>query len=214
MYPINNFMGIEVQESEIKDRHVIIFLLVKPSDKGAKRIIDKFNYFHHLSGKYCSIYPIGYSRDFFDYYDDIQQVKGINNEKWLYSDKCFIEFCESLSNKLKGWSYSGEIELIILQNKLIDDYYSKLDFRNYTYLDVNYGIEKGYIDSFDRFMQRLLTACKSEVEGYKAIQAANRKRLKPRNVIERAIDMAPRVPKPIKAILKDKLFYKSSTSKN
>ena len=213
MFPINNFRGIEVQEENLLDKHVIIFLLVKPSDEGAQRIIKEFNYFHYLSGKYCSIYPIGYSRDFFGYYKDAQPINGVNNEEWVYSDKCFIEFCGELSQRLKGWCYSGEPELIILQNKLVDDNCGKLDFRNYNYIDINYGIEKGYIDSFERFMQRLLTACKSEVKSYTAVKAANRKRLKPRNVIEMAIEGLPRLPKPIKAVLKDRLFYKSSSSK-
>ncbi|MCH5142931.1 MAG: hypothetical protein J1G07_04400 [Clostridiales bacterium] len=130
MFPINNFGGIEVQEESLLDKHVIIFLLVKPSDEGAQRIIGKFNYFHYLAGKYCSIYPIGYSQNFFGYYKDIQPIKGVNNEKWFYSDKCFIEFCGELSQRLKGWSYSGELELIILQNKLVDGCCGKLDFRN------------------------------------------------------------------------------------
>lgn len=214
MFPINNFRGIEIQESDIKDKHVVIFLLVKPSDAGANYIIDKFNYLHHLAGKYCSIYPIGYSKDFFDYYKDVQPVKGVNNEKWLYSDQCFIEFCADLSQRLKGWDYCGEPEIIVLQNKLIDDCTAALDFRNYNYIDINYGIQKGYIDSFERFMQRLLTACQKEVEGYKAIGEANKKRLKPRNVLEMAIEMMPKLPKTVKLILKDKLFYKSSKTKN
>ncbi len=208
MIPINNFKGIEKQESKIKDKHVIIFLLVKPSDRGAKNIIDKFNYLHYLSDKYCSIYPIGYSKDFF-YYEDIQTIKGVNNEKWFYSDQCFIEFCGDLSQKLKGWDYSGEPELIILQNRLVDEYSTPLDFRNYNYIDINYGVQKGYIDSFERFMQNLLIACRKEVEAYKAINEVNKKRLKPRNVIERTIENTPKLPKAVKFILKDKLFYKS-----
>lgn len=101
-----------------------------------------------------------------------------------------------------------------MQNKLIDDCMAALDFRNYNYIDINYGIQKGYIDSFERFMQRLLTACQKEVEGYKAIGEANKKRLKPRNVLEMAIEMMPKLPKTVKLILKDKLFYKSSKTKN
>ena len=102
----------------------------------------------------------------------------------------------------------------MLQNKLTDDYTTSLDFRNYNYIDINYGIRKGYIDSFERFMQRLLIACQKEVDGYKAISEANRKRLKPRNVLEMAIEKMPKLPKTVKFILKDKLFYKSSKTKN
>lgn len=213
MFPINNFRGIEVQECDIKNKHVVIFLLVKPSDNGAETIINKFNYLHHLANKYCSIYPIGYSKDFFNYYKDIQPIKGVNNEQWFYSDQCFIEFCNDISQRLKGWDYSGEPELIILQNKLVDDYSTPLDFRNYNYIDINYGIKKKYIDSFPRFMQRLLSACKTEVEAYKAITVANKKRLKPRNVLEMTIEKTPKLPKSVKFILTDKLFYKSYKTK-
>lgn len=210
MFPINNLSGIEVQENDIKDRHVVIFLLVKPSDKNADHILKQFNYWHHLAGRYCSIYPIGYSRDLYDFYKDIQKIPGVDNETWEYSDQCFIDFCDELSIRLKGWTYSGEVEIIILQNRLVNDDYGTLDFRNYTYLDINYGLDKGYIDSVDRFMQRLITSCKSEVIGYEALKQANRRRLKPRNVIENAIDLIPNLPKPLKTILKDRLFYKSA----
>ena len=87
-----------------------------------------------------------------------------------------------MSHKLKGESYSGEPELFVLQNKIVDGY-GGLDFSDYNYIDINYGIEKGYIDSFERFMQRLLTACKSEVNSRNAISEANKKRLRPRNVL-------------------------------
>ena len=95
----------------------------------------------------------------------------------------------------------------------MDDYSTPLDFRNYNYIDINYGIKKKYIDSFPRFMQRLLSACKTEVEAYKAITVANKKRLKPRNVLEMTIEKTPKLPKSVKFILTDKLFYKSYKTK-
>lgn len=35
MYPINNIAGIEKQEKLLEGNHVIVLLLVKPSDSGA-----------------------------------------------------------------------------------------------------------------------------------------------------------------------------------
>ena len=212
MFPVNNFEGIAAQESWICERHVIIFLLIKPSDEGAEKIIAQFNYLHHRAGPYCSIYPIGYSKDFFGLYKDVQQVKGVNNEVWLYSDKCFIDFCDSLSQTLKGWSYCGDLELIVLQNK-VGEQGGSLDFQGYNDIDVNYGIQKGYIDSFERFMQRLLIACKKEVDSYNVIKESNRQRLKLRSVLAYAIDRIPKVPRPFKMILKDQLFFKTTYPK-
>ena len=210
MFPINNLRGIEVQESELKEKHVVVFLLVKPSDENSQSIIEHFNYYHHRAGKYCSIYPVGYSRSMFGFYPDVQKIRGVDHEEWEYSDRCFIDFCDELKERLAGWRYSGEPELIILQNRLTDSEESFLDFTNCNYIDINYGLEHGYIDSFQRFMERLLVACRSEVESHEVLGRANVMRLKPRNVLISAIETAPKLPKPIKKILGDRLFYKSS----
>lgn len=214
MFPVNNLRGIEMQESFLQDKHVILFLLVKPSDVNSQIITRQFNYYHHRAGKYCSIYPIGYSRDMFGMYTDIQKIKGIDNEEWEYSDQCFIDFCDELTARLSGWTYCGEPELLILQNRLTSADESLLDFRNYTRIDINYGLEHGYIDSFQRFMERLLVACRSEVTSYEALEQANRKRLKLRNVLSSAIENSAKLPKPVKKILGDRLFYKSSKGAN
>ena len=79
MYPINDISDIIQQEKKIAENHVIIFLLVKPSDKRANEYIDQFNYWHHKSGKYCSIYLIGYSYGYSDKYSDIHGDLTIEN---------------------------------------------------------------------------------------------------------------------------------------
>lgn len=63
-------------------------------------------------------------------------------------------------------------------------------------------------------MERLLNACMVEVDSYDAVARANRSRIKCRNVIEEAINSAPKLPKGIKTILKDKLFYKTFKNKD
>ncbi|MBR1762778.1 MAG: hypothetical protein IJ731_05365 [Eubacterium sp.] len=214
MYPINNIEGIEKQEAQFENKHVVILLFVKPSDIGADEYINKINYLHYRSKEYCSIYLVGYSQCFnSDEYKDVQKVRGVDNEEWEYSDKCFSEVCYKLKERLKHWNYSGEPEMIILQNNTSVKRGSSLDFSNYNYIDVNYGIRKQYIDSFSRFMENLIDACQKEVTSYKAIHLANRRKMKPRNVIEFALEECPKLPIPIKKVLKDSLFYKSCRDK-
>lgn len=213
MYPINNLKGICNQESRLKGNHVIIFLLVKPSDPNADEYIRMFNYLHCRSRQYCSIYLLGYSQNFNDEYSDAVNVNGIDNQEWQYSDKCFTDACDELHDRLSNWRYSGEPEMIILQNSSASNSNSCLDFTNYNYIDINYGIKQKYIDSFPRFMERLIEACRIEVTAVRAIDLANRKRISPRKIMEYAIEETTHLPKSIKKIFGDKLFYKSYKSK-
>ena len=209
MYPVNNISGIKEQESRLEGSHAIILLFVKPSDDNADSIIKKFNYLHYRSKQYCSIYLVGYSQYFYEKYMDAQQVGGIDNTTWYYSDQCFIEVCEQLEKRLKHWTYSGEPEMIILQNSssLVDG--KLLDFRFYNYIDINYGIQKGYIDSFPRFMERRINACRYETDAQAVIDIANRKRLNSRKIIELALEADTKLPAPIRKIIADKAFFKS-----
>jgi hypothetical protein len=209
MYPIYDLKGINRCESKIKGKHVIILLFVKPEDDNADSILNKINYFHYKAESYCSIYLVGYSHDFLNQYSDVKVIKGTDGEEWQYSDKCFVSVCDELESRLKNWTYSGEPELIVLQNMGDDSINNNLDFRGYNYIDINYGIKKGYIDSFARFMERLLNACKREVESSNAIKRANRSRIKCRNVIEIAVENTPKLPESVKKVLKDRVFYKS-----
>lgn len=213
MFPIYDLEGINDIESEMEGSHVILLLFVKPSDKNADDILRLLNYWNRKSERYCSIYLIGYSQNFMKKYMDVRQIESINGEIWEYSDKCFIDVCNQLRKRLKNWNYSGEPELIILQS-MCKQSSNKLDFRGYSYIDINYGIKKGYIDSFPRFMERLLNACMVEVDSRDAVARANRSRIKCKNVIEEAINSAPKLPKGIKTILKDKLFYKTFKNKD
>lgn len=213
MYPINNIAGIEKQEKLLEGNHVIVLLLVKPSDSGAEEYIKKINYLHYRSKKYCSIYWLGYSPNFGCNYSDVTEIPGTDNQKWQYSDKCFTKACDELRERLSNWRYSGEPEIIVLQNNSASDSRKYLNFSNYNYIDINYGIKKEYIDSFPRFMERLIDACKTEVSAIDAVALANRKRISPRKVLELAIEECPRLPKPIKKIFNDRMFYKSYKSK-
>ncbi len=142
MYPINDLQGIRNQEAQLEGNHVVILMLVKPSDTGADEYIKKFNYLHYRSKQYCSIYLLGYSQDFYGKYKDITTVKGIGNQEWQYSDECFSEVCDELQSRLSNWQYSGEPEMIILQNSSASASNRYLNFTNYNYIDINYGIKK------------------------------------------------------------------------
>lgn len=212
MIPVYDLEGIERIERGIEDQHVVIFLIVKPSDDNADQFLRHLNYWHNLAGKYCNIYLLGYSTNFSEGYSDVVKVEAVNNTQWEYSDTCFIGVCEKLERRLANWQYSGTPELIVLQNKPSSR--EPLDFSYYNYIDINYGIEHEYIDSVPRFMQRLIRACKSEVKAKSAVSKADWNKLKPRNVLEMAIDECEKLPKPVRKIINDKLFYKTYKTKN
>ena len=67
---------IKENERKLEDKHIIIFIFVKPSDEISQEIISNFNYLHHLSDKHCNIYPIGYSAILWSksQYNDVTKV--------------------------------------------------------------------------------------------------------------------------------------------
>lgn len=209
---VNDLNGIEEQEKLEDDKHVIILLFVKPSDRLSDEYIKKFNYWNSRSSKYCNIYLVGYGSDFSEKYNDIQIVDGVEGKKFQYSDTCFVNVCYDLSKKLKNWHYSGEPEMIVLQNNTSNSR-RMLDFSNYVYIDIEAGLRKEYIDSISRFMECLLRACKSEVEAKDAVKKARFFRIIPRTIIETTLLECEKVPNTIKKIIGDVAFYKSSHSK-
>lgn len=213
MEPIHSLEEIERIEKTIEEQHVIILLLLQPSDSTAGEYIRRFNYWKYLSGKYCSIYLMGYSKDFREKYSDVVCISQSDGKNIQYSDQCFINVCEQLSERLKNWNYSGEPELFVLQKNPNPDAKNPLDFSNYNYIDMNYGIEKGYIDSIPRFIQRLIISSKKEVEAGKAIARSEILRITPRKVLESAISDCPKIPNSVKEIMKDALFFKTSRTK-
>ena len=123
--------------------------------------------------------------------------------------KAFTEFKEKLQERI-NWEYSGEIEVLILQNNPKGR--SPLNFSNYVAIDVNNGIREGYIDSFQRFMESLIRSSKSKVRAKDAIRDVARERISVKKVIIDAIDDCKRIPTPCKKIVKDKLFYRCANS--
>ena len=209
MFPIHDIQGIEQLEKELEGNHVIILLLVKPQDTNADEIIKNFNYLHVLSGKYCSIYPVGYSEGFCDRYPDAVEVKGVNNSTWEYSDSCFVKVRNQLRQRLKNWNYSHEPEILILKNTSANEHGTTLDFRGYVRIDINRGIKNEYIRSYSNFMGNLVDACRTEVEPQQAVIRAKAQTISCRHILEVALSRDWTKKQVIRKILSDAAFFKS-----
>ena len=85
-----------------------------------------------------------------------------------------------------------------------------LNFQNFVAIDINHGIQNGYIDSFQRFMETLIRSSRSEVTAKAAAMKTMKARYSIRDIIVDAIGSCKKIPTPVKAIVKDKLFYISS----
>lgn len=209
MFAVNTYEQIEKIERELGEQHIVILLFVRPSLQGAKEIIDEFDYIHYNSGKLCSIYAVGYTND-----SELARTNGYRKldrkygADWYFSDKAFVDFKNNLEGRL-NWKYSGEIELIVLQSNPNGS--KILNFQNYVAIDVNYGIRKEYIDSFPRLMESLIRSSRSEVTAIEAMKKVGHSRISVKNVILNTIEECKKVPMPVKNIVKDRLFYLTST---
>lgn len=209
MYAVNTYEEIEKKETELGEKHLIILLFVRPSLAGAKEIIDEFNYIHYNSGKYCSIYAIGYSSASRSSSDGHTKIKGVQYSDWYYSDAAFVQFKRCLEKRLK-WRYSGEIEMLILQSN--PGGRNILNFTNYIAVDVLHGIRKEYIESFPRFMESLIRSSQTHVDVIPAIKSTVNRQIRIKDIVCDAIGESKRIPTPVKKILKDRLFYHTSKS--
>ena len=130
-------------------------------------------------------------------------------QDWYYSAKAFTDFKNELEKRI-NWEYSGETELLILQNNPHNK--NVLNFQNYVAINVNKGLRDGYVDSFQSFMECLIRASKSEVTAKKASQEIRRARISVKDTLVKAIDGSKRIPTPIKDIIKDRLFYRCANT--
>ncbi len=208
MFPVSTYEEIVQKERELNERHIIVLLFVRPSLPGAGEIIEEFSYLHYNSRRYCSIYAVGYTNDAGKEgdYRMIQQTGGV---QWYYSDQVFVDFKRRLERRLK-WRYSGEIEILILQSN--PEGREILNFQNYVAIDVNYGIREGYIGSFSRFMETLVHSSQTQVESAQVVKDLRKQSLRPVSILEEAVGESKRVPGPLKRVLRDRIFYKTSRS--
>lgn len=212
MFAVNTYNEIEENERILNEKHIVVLLFVRPSLPDAYNIINEFNYIHYNSRKYCSIYAVGYSNNKIKTQNlDFKSVEGICGNEWYYSDEAFIDFKDKLENRLQ-WKYSGDIELIILQSN--PDGKNILNFENYLTIDVNYGIKNNYIESFSRFIELLIRSSKKEVEIASLNNEMNKSKLKIKEIVLDTIEECKKVPYPLRKIIKDRLFYRTSSTYN
>lgn len=210
MFAINTYEEIEKNERQLNEKHIIVLLFVRPSLTAAKEIIEEFDYIHYNSGRYCSVYAVGYTNNNQECsFPDFKTVNGTEGNNWYYSNKAFVDFKNKLEKRL-GWRYSGDIELLILQSN--PEGKNILNFEHYLSVDVNYGIKHEYLESFPRFMESLIRSSKSEVETVDAMKKARRSRYKIKNIVCEAIGECKKIPGPLKKVIADPLFYRTSKS--
>lgn len=210
MFAVNTYEEIEKNERLLNERHIIVLLFVRPSLAGADKIIAEFNYLHHNSGKYCAIYAVGYTNhENRQSFRDTQTIKGVDGNDWHYSDRAFVAFKNRLEGRLK-WKYSGDIELIVLQSN--PDGHNILNFEHYLAIDVHYGIQHEYIESFPRFMESLIRTSKKEVEVKQTAVNMQKSKYKLTDIVVASIDACKKIPQPVRKIMKDRLFYRTSKS--
>ena len=210
MFAASTYEEIVSIERQIENQEIVVFLFVKPNDQTALDIIKEFEYIHYNSGKYCSIYAIGYTNDFAKKNDrSYRKVDFVLGSDWYFSNKVFVEFKNTLESRI-GWKYSGETEVLILQNAPGKS--DPLNFQNYVAIDINKGLREGYIDSFQLFMETLMRSSKKQVVAKMALSDIRKSRISIKGTIEDALKDCKKVPTPIKKIITNRLFYKCASS--
>ena len=115
MFAASTYEEIERIESQVENMEIVVFLFARPTEE---KILKEFEYIHYNSAKYCSIYAIGYTDDFAKAEDQTyRKVDAMMQRNWYFSTKAFTEFKEKLQDRIR-WNYSGETEVLVLQNKL------------------------------------------------------------------------------------------------
>lgn len=209
MFAVSTYEEIEQIERNVENMEVVVLLFVKPTNSDAMDIIREFEYIHHNSYKYCSIYAIGYSNDFDKATNqEYTMVDTTFCHEWYFSMKAFVDFKKKLEKRI-NWDYSGGTEVLILQNNPGKE--KSLNFSNYVAIDVNKGIKEGYIDSFQRFMEALVRSSKSKVTAKEVSKDIANSRISIKGIVADSIDDCKKIPKSIKVIIKDRLFYRSAS---
>lgn len=201
MFAVSTYEEIVNIEKQVENLEIVVFLFVRDNQKD---ILQEFEYIHYNAAKYCSVYAIGYS----DGIKKDQTYKKVDTgmeQDWFFSTKAFIEFKEKLQDRIK-WEYSGETEILVLQNCPGNPHV--LNFQNHVAISVNKGIREGYIDSFQSFMEALIRSTKSKVSTIDVIGDLRKSRIKVKDILSETIEDCKKIPKPVKRILKDRLFYR------
>lgn len=207
MFAACTYEEIEKTERLIENKEIVVLLFARATET---EILKEFEYIHYNSGKYCSVYAVGYTDDSTKQDDPFFRKVNVNvNNTRYFSTKAFVDFKEKLQNRIK-WTYSGETEVLILQNN--PGQRNVLNFQNYVAIDVNKGIREGYIDSFQNFIESLIRSAHKRVNAKTVVVDIERDRISIKEMVSSAINESKRISAPIKLILRDRLFYKPSRS--
>lgn len=207
MFATTTYEEIIKHERQIENKEIVVFLFAKSTDID---VLNEFEYIHYNSARYCTIYAIGYTDDFTKKNDGTYKKVDIPMQNdWYFSVKAFVDFKNKLEDRI-NWKYSGETEMLILQNK--PDQSNPLDFNNYVAIDVYKGIKEGYMDSFQRFMESLVRSARKNVTAKDAINDIRKSRISVKKIITESIDDCKRIPTPCKDIIKDRLFYRCANT--
>lgn len=204
---VHSYDELERIERKIENQELVIFLFVRPGHPHFDEIIEDFDYFHCFSGRYCSIYAIGYSSP--DEADRQTARDGYRVGKGIFNARAFQEIKENLEERI-DWKYSGETEVLILQNN--PGQANSLNYQNYVSISIDEGLRRGYIDSFQRFMEVLLRSARTEVNAKRAILKVANSNNRIRDLVSDAISDCKRIPTPIRSILRNRLFYRTAVS--
>lgn len=207
MFAASTYEEIEQIEKNVENMEIVVFLFARSTETD---ILKEFEYIHYNSAKYCSIYAIGYTDNPEKAkIETYRKVDAAMENDWYFSMKAFNDFKEKLQDRI-NWEYSGETELLILQNNPGGN--NILNFQNYVAIDVNKGLREGYIDSFQRFMESLVRSAKNEVTAKGAIKDVRRSKLSVKDAISSAITNCQKIPTPLKEIIGDRLFYRCANT--
>lgn len=98
--------------SKIKKHTIIGVLFCQPHTKFVQaEILNSLNYLHHRSGENINFFCCGYGAYFPPEEENL--VTTIDNVKWSYSDKYFVQVIKEFE-KLTKWEYSGETDFLLL----------------------------------------------------------------------------------------------------
>ena len=210
MFAASTYDEIESIEKRKENLEIVVLLFVKPNTQYERDIIREFEYIHYNAGKYCTVFAIGYTKDFCNPDDKTKRrIEDVINGDWYFCMQDYVEFKNKLEGRIK-WEYSGETEILILQNNPMGNH--SLNFTNYVAINVNKGIREGYIDSFQRFMESLIRCSRKEVTAKGVICAVRKHQICLSGIISEAIDDCKKIPSPVKKIIKDRLFYRCANS--
>lgn len=208
MFAVGSFEEIIRRERQADTKQVVIFLFVRPTGVLNQDIIKDFEYIHYNSAGYCSIYAIGYTDDI-DHDSSFKAVESVCNNEWYYSNRDYVWFKNKLEERIK-WKYSGEIEILILQNNPGSE--NSLNFQNYVAINISKGLRDGYIDSFQAFMESLIRSTRSKICPEQVARDLANDRIRIKDIISDAIMDCKKIPTPVKEIIKDRIFYRSANT--